>query len=95
MVTLGSECQGETNAPQGGCGCGSCCDEYDKADWMLHLAKKAKKRLLLEKMKEEWEKRKGPQLSKKAAAAVDAMIADWDAEQEAEKRHEKLLAALG
>jgi hypothetical protein len=77
-----------------GC-CSSECEDYDKADWMLHLAHKAKKQLLLEKMKAELEKRKGAQLSKKAAAVVDAMIAEWEADQEAQKRHEKLLAAMG
>ncbi len=74
-----------------GCGQGSGCE---MTDMVMAIADKAWAELMKEKMKAELEKKRGAQMSKVAAAAVDASVAYWSAKMEGKSKREQHKDAL-
>ncbi len=74
---------------------GSC----DGSDMMLELADKAWNCLMMDKMKQHWEKHRGEAMDKMAHAAVNASMAYWmnkmDGMKQAGEHRQKLMQSWG
>jgi len=75
-----------------GCGTQACGQEYDKFMWMLHLAKKAKKELIKEKIKKKLDAEHGKKFDEIASLLVEALDLIKKDEKNAEKNIEEMRA---
>ena len=104
---MGCGCQASgCGCQEGGGGCG-CHHEPSASDWamdphsemLLGLADEAWSKLMKEKMKAEWERTRGKEMDKAAAAAVQMAMAYWEAKMQKHakkaEQQEKFRHALG
>lgn len=88
---------GSCSTGDGKCGC-SDCGCMCPTDMLQMIADKAWKQVMIDKMKAHWEKKRGSQMDKMAAAAVEASFAAWEdkmkSKEDAEKHKEALWQSM-